>query len=226
MPFPPELPRLPDRPTEALPLRGVTVLVVEDSRFACDALRLILARSGARLRRAETLAGGRLHLAHHRPDLAIIDLGLPDGRGELLIAEAGALGLPVLACSGDPDARAQALEAGAVAFVDKPLPSAAGLVRLIRQLVTGLGPVAVSAGFAPASGDPLALRDDLERAAALVAGGGLTDPAYAKGFVRSLARAAGDPALERAALAAGDEPGKRALVQLLQQRLQAAQPVA
>lgn len=221
MPFPPSGPDLPASP---LPLRGVTVLVVEDSRFTCDALRLILTRSGARLRRAATLAAGRSHLGTYRPDVAIIDLGLPDGRGEALIAEAAAFGLPVLATSGDPDARNGALDAGAVAFLDKPLPSVAGFLRLVRQLVAGSGPDALGEDLEPQPADPMALMDDLSHAAALMrARGG--DPAYATGFVRGLARSSGDADLERAALAASDGSGRKDLARLLAQRLEGRQPV-
>ena len=83
MPFPPDGPSLlaAQGANDALPLRGVTVLVVEDSRVTCDALRLIFQRTGARLRRAETLTSARLHMDSYRPDLVIVDLGLPDGRG-------------------------------------------------------------------------------------------------------------------------------------------------
>jgi CheY-like chemotaxis protein len=226
MPFPPHSPRLPHSAEPgALPLRGITLLLVEDSRFTCDALRLIVTRSGARLRRAETLAAARSHLGCYRPDLLIVDLGLPDGRGEGLITEASALGLPVLGISGDPDGGRLAIEAGAVAFLDKPIPSIAGFLRLIRQLVAGVGAVPAGEEVVAPGGDPLALRDDLARAVRLV-DGDAPDAGYATGFVRSLARTVGDVALEDAALRAGDAPGRRALSALLTLRLTEVQPVA
>ncbi|RYI29779.1 MAG: response regulator [Acetobacteraceae bacterium] len=199
MPFPPDasLPQTPPQGQGRLPLHGLTVLVVDDSRFTCDALRLVLQRAGARLRRAESLEIARLHLAFHHPDLAIVDLGLPDGRGQDLIAELSAAGTPVLGISGDPDGRDVALDAGAAGFIEKPIGSVAALVRLIRQLATGAGPLEKAADTAPPPADRMALRDDLVRAAALITG--FADPAYAQGFLRSLARAAGDPALEAAA---------------------------
>ncbi|MCX7286704.1 MAG: response regulator [Rhodobacterales bacterium] len=224
MPIPPDSPRLMDSGTSAVvqPLRGVTVLLVEDSRHTCDALRLIFQRSGARLRRAETLATARAHLGRYRPDLVIVDLGLPDGRGEIFIAEAAENGLAVLALSGDPDGRGSALEAGAVAFLDKPIMSVAAFLRLVRQLVAGFGAPQAEEEILPPAADPAALRDDLVRAAALLAEDG-GDLAYATGFVRSLARAAGDIMLEEAALQAASAAGQKALADLLTLRLGAMQ---
>ena len=198
MSFPPDAPT-PQAPTgrERLPLQGLALLVVDDCRFTCDALRLILQRSGAKLRRAESLEIARLHLAFHRPDLAIIDLGLPDGRGQDLIAELASEGLPVLGLSGDPEGHDAALDAGAAGFLEKPIASVAGLVRLIRQLATGAGPLEREQDTAPPPADPIALRDDLVRALGLITGSG--DLGYAQSFLRSLARAAGDSALEVAA---------------------------
>lgn len=227
MPFFPNGPRLPAGlpGASALALRGITLLAVEDSRFTCDALRLICRTAGARLRRADSLAAARAHLGRYRPDLAIVDLGLPDGRGETLIAEVAAMGLPVMALSGDPDGRAAALDAGAIAFVDKPIPSVAGFLRLIRQLVAGVGAEALGDEIATPLGDLVAFRDDLAHAAALITARD-SDPGYAAGFVRSLARAAGDDALEDAALRAEGDAGRQALAALLQARLTALHRMA
>ncbi len=113
----------PDRP-----LQGLTVLVVEDSRFASEAIRLLSIRSGARIRRADSLAAAHRHLAVYRPSVVIVDIGLPDGSGADLIAEL-ARARPrvpaILGMSGDPEAEPAARAAGADAFLAKPVESLA-----------------------------------------------------------------------------------------------------
>ncbi len=214
-----ELPSLPGRGsavpggmtemTSALPLRGVTVLAVEDSRFASEALRLMCQRLGARLRRAETIQAARSHLKLYRPNVVIVDLGLPDGRGEALIREIvmGPHAPVVLGMSGDVAGRASALAAGAEGFLDKPLESLAAfqavLVRHLPEKVTGLS----LANEAPLVPDTLALRDDFSRAAELIEAG--TNPetqAYLANFLTGVARHAHDTALAEAAASAGAAP--------------------
>jgi len=180
-----------------LPLQGLTLLLVEDSRYASDALRLMCQRSGARLRRAGSIAAARAHLRAYRPDLAIVDLGLPDGRGEGLIRSLARAGhFPVLGTSGDPDGRRHALAAGADGFLDKPVPGLAAFQSAVLALIPGAAPAAAGGAVTP---DPLALADDLVRAAAVLeAGPGPAERAWARGFVAGLARLTDDATLAAA----------------------------
>ena len=133
-------------PTPERPLQGLTVLVVEDSRFASEAIRLLSLRSGARIRRADSLRAAHRHLRVYRPSIVIIDMGLPDGCGADLIAQLAAnpLRVPVLlGMSGDETTRDQALQAGADGFLAKPVESLAVFQQsILSVLPPAEGPVA------------------------------------------------------------------------------------
>lgn len=121
-------------PTPDRPLLGLTVLVVEDSRFACEAMRLLCLRSGARIRRADCLRSARRHLMTYRPTVVIVDLGLPDGSGLDLISEVAARRPRVpalLGTSGDAGAEERARAAGADGFLAKPIESLSAFQRTI-----------------------------------------------------------------------------------------------
>jgi CheY-like chemotaxis protein len=207
----------------ALPLRGVTILAVEDSRFASEALRLMCQRLGARLRRAETILAAQSHLKLYRPNVVIVDLGLPDGRGEALISEIKASGQPVvvLGTSGDASGRASALAAGAAGFLDKPLESLAAFqALLIRHLPDRVAAVALDPD-APLYPDSLALRDDLARAAALIEAGTSSETqAYLSRFLSGVAHHAHDAALAEAAESAGAAPQMPGRLETLRSMLQ------
>lgn len=205
----PHLQSLPEGPCfahlhqpPALPLAGVTLLAVEDSRFSSEALRLLCQRSGARMRRAETLAAARRHLAVYRPDVVLVDLGLPDGDGLDLIRELARKSRGeslVLAISGDPDRWSAAVRAGAAAFLEKPLHSLAAFQQIILAHLKGGGMGGFRVDDRPVQPDRQALRDDFVHAADLLAQGGDGEWRYALDFVTGLARSSNDPVLAGAA---------------------------
>ncbi len=190
-------------PTLDAPLTGLTVLLVEDSRYASDALRLMCQRSGARIRRAETLAAAARHLARARPDVAIVDMGLPDGDGAQFLSRLAALPPPRplrLATSGDPEAEAHALRMGAQGFLAKPFPGLAAFrTAILRHLPERAWLCAVPLTEQRLTPDPLALRDDLALAGQRLADGpDAGQLAFLRRFVAGLARSAGDDTLEAA----------------------------
>jgi CheY-like chemotaxis protein len=188
-------------PTSALPLLGMTILVVEDSRYASEALRLMCVRSGARIRRADCLASARRHLQVYRPTAMVVDVGLPDGSGLDLIAEM-ARATPridvLLACSGDPETEAAALTAGAGGFLAKPLRSLAVFQSEILCLLPfdrrPAGPrIADTAEIRP---DAMAYRDDMAAAAdTLCSAADAPTVGYVAQFLHGIARAARDDVL-------------------------------
>jgi len=194
------------QPTTESPLMGVTMLLVEDSRFACEAIRLMCLRSGARLRRADCLQSAKRHLQCYRPNLVIIDLGLPDGSGLDLIATL-ARQVPrvsaIVATSGDADAAQAALDAGADRFLAKPVESIVVFQQMVLALLPGR-PSAVPGSdrdersIAP---DPAAFRDDLIRAAAMLEPEAESDLDYVARFLAGVAVSAHDTDLRRAAVA-------------------------
>ncbi len=204
-----------------LPLQGLTILLVEDSRFASDALRLMCQRSGARFRRAGDMAGADRHLRCYRPDVAIVDLGLPDGRGEDLIRRlSGAPGLVLLATTGAAEGAAQAMAAGAAGFLPKPVPGLAAFQSLILSHLPDARhrPPAASGIVHP---DPLAFRDDLIQAERALRGApGPAERAWLAGFLSGLARQAEDAGLAAASARLRDPAAELApVLHLLRQRI-------
>ncbi|MCA8878742.1 MAG: response regulator [Rhodobacteraceae bacterium] len=193
------LEQLPRRlvPTPMRPLLGLTILVVEDSRFASEAVRQMCLHSGARIRRADCLASARRHLAAYCPSVTLVDLTLPDGSGCELIRELRAQDTiaPVIATSGLPDGETLALEAGAQGFLPKPL---AGLAVFQQTILAQLPPEARPRGPRPVLAlspepDKVALRDDLDHARRLLTGNPAPDVLdYVARFLESVGHSACD----------------------------------
>ena len=205
-------------PTAARPLLGLTVLVVEDSRYACEAVRLLCLRSGARIRRADCLRSARRHLEVYRPTVVIVDMGLPDGSGAELIEELSRATPRVnvlLATSGDDFVRETAIAAGADGFLEKPINSLsvfqeAVMARLPPENLPN-GPRMINEETVRP--DPVAYRDDMAHVADVLSNemdGKTTD--YVAQFLTGVARSADDTPLCEAAeaLARARQAGKPA----------------
>ena len=190
--------------TPSRPLAGMTVLVVEDSRFASEAVRLLCLKSGARIRRADSLRSARRHLGVYMPSVVIVDLGLPDGSGLSLIKDLSAAHrIPViLATSGDDRLFPEAIAAGADGVLEKPIES----LGLFQKQVLDHLPEDQRPAFPrlvsneTVSPDTIAFRDDLSLAADLLSStedeNTLT---YITQFLAGVARSARDDDLEAAA---------------------------
>ena len=191
-------------PTAMRPLLGVTILVVEDSRYACDALRLMSLRSGARLRRADCLASARRHLEIYRPCVVLVDMGLPDGSGGDLIHDLAQSGNPpiILATSADDFAEPVAIAAGAHGFLSKPFSS---LSKFQETILSHLpadrhpgGPRVINEETIKA--DHLSYIDDLAHVAELLRRNPTQEiKSYAARFLCGIAGQARDDSLEFAA---------------------------
>ena len=192
-------------PNARRPLLGLTILVIEDSRFACEALRLLCLRSGARIRRADCLKSARRHLQVYRPSVVIADLGLPDGSGLELIrelSEASQRLRVLLAISGDENLEQSAMEAGADGFLAKPINSLAAFQNAILSRLPSedqpTGPRELTDEIIEP--DPIAFLDDMAHAADV-----LKDVEeeknldYLAQFLSGVARSAGDKPLAQAA---------------------------
>ena len=193
------------KPTSRRPLHGLMVLLVEDSLTAGEAVRLMCITSGARLRRADCMTSAPRHLRIYRPDVAIVDMGLPDGDGAELIAElaqANPRTQTIIGLSADPSRATAAMEAGADSFIEKPLNSVAGFQSaILMNLPHHRRPMDIrllpDLAF---EADQRALQEDLIHALELL--NNTKDGAnsgYLAAFVTGVARTASDPTLEQAA---------------------------
>ena len=99
------------------------VLAVEDEPDIRNILRALLEGDGYRFREAETAERGEIEARSHKPDLLLVDLGLPDGNGIDLIRRIRAWSpVPIIVLSvreEEPD-KVAALELGADDYLTKP----------------------------------------------------------------------------------------------------------
>jgi len=117
------------------------VLVVDDSRFQVQMLKMALEERGFEVLAALDTAQAGMFALHHIPQAIVLDINMPGGSGidvlKRLKRSTKTQNIPVIVVSGneDPDIKTVALQLGARQFLVKPV-DAEQLCAAIAQLVT------------------------------------------------------------------------------------------
>jgi len=103
---------------------GVRLLMVEDERNVAETLAERLRAQGYQVTRAESISSARRAIAESGYQLALIDVGLPDGNGlelaRTLRQRAPATAIIFLTAHASAEDRVRGLELGADDYVGKP----------------------------------------------------------------------------------------------------------
>jgi two-component system, OmpR family, KDP operon response regulator KdpE len=113
------------------------VLLVEDEREIRRFVRAALETEGCRVFEAESMQRGLIEAGTRKPDLILLDLGLPDGNGVDFIRDCRAwsqVPIIVLSARSDEHDKIEALDAGADDYLTKPF----GVGELLARLRVGL----------------------------------------------------------------------------------------
>jgi two-component system, OmpR family, KDP operon response regulator KdpE len=114
-------------------VNGPVILLIEDEPAMRSFLRATLTSHGYRLVEASTAREGLALAASHRPELVLLDLGLPDGDGIELtqrLREWMTTPIIVLSARGKEEDKVLALDAGADDYLTKPFASGELLARI------------------------------------------------------------------------------------------------
>jgi two-component system KDP operon response regulator KdpE len=133
-------------------VNAYAVLVVDDEPAIVRFLRASLAAAGYRVVSAENAEGALSALQAEKPDILILDLGLPDRSGFDLIAQVrntSAVPIIVLSARSDERSKVTALDLGADDYIGKPFGIPEMMARLRAALrhryqAQGESPVFVS----------------------------------------------------------------------------------
>ena len=137
-----------------------TILLVEDEPDIRRFLRSTLAAEGYRVVESPSAGRGAIDAGTHKPDLAIVDLALPDYDGRELIRDIrGWSSMPIVVLSARHQERTkiEALDAGADDYITKPF----GVGELLARVRAAL-----RHAVRPPTGQPLSLGEatiDLEK---------------------------------------------------------------
>jgi two-component system KDP operon response regulator KdpE len=124
------------------------ILIIEDEPQIRGVLKTLLEAGRYRIIEADTVQRGEIEARAHRPDLLLVDLGLPDGSGLAIIQrvrEWSPVPIIVLSARTQEEEKVKALDAGADDYVTKPFAASELLARVraaLRRTVREGGRVA------------------------------------------------------------------------------------
>jgi two-component system KDP operon response regulator KdpE len=110
-----------------------SALIIDDEKQIRRLLRLALEGANHRVYEAETGQAGLAEIVYRRPDVVLLDLGLPDVEGLKVLRrlrEWSDVPVLILSVRDDPDEKVAALDAGADDYVTKPFDTAELLARV------------------------------------------------------------------------------------------------
>lgn len=113
------------------------ILVIEDDASIRSVLRVLLHAQHYRVVEAETAARAEIEARSHKPDLLLVDLGLPDGDGLKVIQRIrtwSPVPIVVLSARTMESQKIAALDAGADDYVAKPFSAPELLARVRAAL--------------------------------------------------------------------------------------------
>jgi len=110
-----------------------TALVIDDERQIRKLLRIVLEENDYRVLESDSGKQGLSDIALRRPDVVLLDLGLPDMDGMVVLKrlrEWSRVPVLILSVRDRPDEKVAALDAGADDYVTKPFEASELLARL------------------------------------------------------------------------------------------------
>ncbi len=136
-------------------------VVIEDEPQIRRFVRGALEAEGWQVHEADTLAAGLTQAGTRKPDMLILDLGLPDGDGLDLIRDVrgwSAVPIIVLSARSDELDKIAALDAGADDYLTKPF----GVGELLARVRANLRRPRATGGEGEAAADPVFHFGDVE----------------------------------------------------------------
>ena len=113
------------------------ILIIEDDTDIRNVLRTLLEQHQYRVVEASNAARGELEARAHKPDLLLVDLGLPDADGMTVIRSVrswSSVPILVLSARTQEEQKIAALDAGADDYVTKPFSTPELLARVRAAL--------------------------------------------------------------------------------------------